>query len=103
MPRLLLHPGFPMGRHHSETNALHVFGFATLLYMQLSACLKRLRDSGRNGLWVLTFRIPIIGIVLMIYFCGIEDNSGKSLSRRPGGSRQFDQSALPGGPTFGRR
>jgi len=44
-----------------------------MIYMNFSACLNRLRDSGRSGFWYLTFLLPYAGTGLMIYFCGFEE------------------------------
>ena len=56
--------------------------YVTLAYMNLCSCLNRLRDSGRNGLWYLTFFLPFVGMILMIYFCGIE--ASNAVSHSPG-------------------
>lgn len=75
-------------------------------YMNFCVCLNRLRDTGRSGLLYLAFCVPIIGVCLMIYFCGIETGTAKSetsRSHRLKTPQQFDQGALAVGPTFGRR
>jgi len=52
-----------------------------MIYMNLSTCLNRLRDSGRSGFWYLSFLLPTVGTGLMIYFCGIE--RGRSSTTGP--------------------
>lgn len=57
--------------------------FSTLLamlYMNLCSCLNRLRESGRSGLWYLSFLLPAAGTGLMVYFCGIEKHPGRFTS-----------------------
>ena len=46
-------------------------------YINLCACLNRLRDSGRSGWWYLTHFIPFVGPFIIIYFCGIEKGSSR--------------------------
>ncbi|MCP4319648.1 MAG: DUF805 domain-containing protein [Hyphomicrobiales bacterium] len=58
-------------RNASETAALFVI-LVAVIYTNFSTCLNRLRDSGRSGLWYLTFLVPYAGTGLMIYFCGVE-------------------------------
>ena len=46
-------------------------------YINLCACVNRLRDTGRTGWWYLAHFIPFIGPFIILYFCGIEKGSSK--------------------------
>ena len=39
-----------------------------LLLPSISVCARRLHDTGRSGWWQLLLLIPILGIIVMIYF-----------------------------------
>lgn len=72
-------------RNASEITVLILILMAAL-YANFSTCLNRLRDTGRNGLWYLSFLIPYAGLCLMVYFCGIEqsyDSDEAGMKRRP--------------------
>ncbi|WP_114009947.1 DUF805 domain-containing protein [Cohaesibacter intestini] len=43
------------------------------IYMNFCSCVNRLRNTGRTGWWWLIFQVPVIGVPLMLYFCGIEE------------------------------
>lgn len=62
-----------------------------VIYMNLCTCLNRLRDSGRSGIWYLSFLLPTVGTGLMVYFCGIEKHPGRFTSEPPRGT--FGQTA----------
>lgn len=60
--------------------AMFAIILVAVLYMNFSTCLNRLRDSGRSGLWYISFLLPYGGTPMMIYFCGIEAGDGGSYS-----------------------
>ncbi len=76
-------PTAPTGSRNSSENAMLVLILAAMVYMNFSACLNRLRDSGRSGFVYIAFLLPAVGTGLMIYFCGLEGGNGNSQSSRP--------------------
>jgi len=66
---------------------------ALTTYINLCACLNRLRDSGRPGWVYFAHFIPYIGAFVIIYFCGIEKGSPQistSIFSDPDSSRNAD-------------
>lgn len=63
----------PNGTGYTPTTGHIYIVAAFLVYMNMCTCLNRLRDSGRSGWWYLAFMLPLIGLLAMIYFCGIEE------------------------------
>ena len=64
----------PVGQvdKRNPLEALMLVGvFGSFFYMNLCTSLCRLRDGGWSLLMYLVFMLPIVGNILMIYFCGI--------------------------------
>lgn len=72
----LADPGAPKGARSDGEIAMLAVVFVGMIYLNLSTCLNRLRDTGRSGFWYLAFLMPYAGTGLMIYFCGIEPGEG---------------------------
>lgn len=103
---MITDPTVPGFEREFEQSPAYVAIIVLGTYMNFCACLNRLRDTGRSGLWFLAFFVPFVGLALVIYFCGIESAAMRSHSRHSDAARpqqQFEQTALATSPTFGRR
>ena len=69
-------PDAPTSTRNSNESTMLWSIIAVVIYLNFSACLNRLRDTGRSGLWYLAFMLPTVGTGLMICFCGIEAGDG---------------------------
>lgn len=74
--RLFADPGAPSGARNDSEIAMLAVIVVSMVYLNFSTCLNRLRDTGRSGFWYLAFLMPYAGSGLMIYFCGIEPGQG---------------------------
>lgn len=69
--------GFLDGLAHTQVNGLGILSLIFSLFMlipSLSVATRRLHDTDRSGWWQLIGIIPIIGILVLIYFLACDSD-----------------------------
>ena len=87
--------GFIAWRNHSV-----VLAFLTLIvpcFIQVRAAVMRCHDLGRNPWWLLTWLVPILGMLLWIYLLIAPGQKGANARGMPGESPGMGQVAIAGG------